>query len=222
MIQYYLAIILSIAALVGATLHVRASLLGLSGRVAVPRPAVMALVVLIALLAPEPVDPYYKGGILFGLLVSLVADGLATIPGNPRITVVGLLLIAYFVYLTVFASETALGWPTPWLLALILYGALLYWQIAPGLREMKGTILLYMALLGLMTWQALEMALFHGQVWSALAFTGAIGLVLASSIEGFSTYRTAIRGGTSYAVAAYLIAQWLLAASVWGGAIIPT
>lgn len=221
MIQYYLAIILSIAALVGATLHVRSSLLGLSGRVSVPRPLVTTLVVIVALLAPEPVDMNYKAGILFGLLVSLVADAFATIPGNPRITVLGLLLIAYFVYLATFASETAFGWPTPWLLVLLLYGALLYWQIAPGLREMKITILLYMAMLGLMTWQALEMALLHGQPWSALAFTGAICLVLASSIESFNTFRTPIRGGTAYAVAAYLIAQWLLAASVWGGALLP-
>jgi uncharacterized membrane protein YhhN len=214
----YLAALLSVAVLVVTIVLTRTELRASGGRMMPMRPLATLLIMLIAILAPAPVSPFFKGAIVLGLALSLVADAFLLMASTPLIVGVALNLIVYLLYCVAFASRTVLQWPTLWLLLLLLYAAFWYRLLAPSLREIKGDVIAYMVILFLMSWQALEMGLQAGGWWAYVALLGALLLVLADSLRGLIQFRGPVKGGAPVALSVYFVAQWLIAVSVWGGA----
>ena len=158
----------------------------------------------------------YKGAILLGLIIATVGIALNAIPGTPVYAGLGHFLVAFFLFFVAFGTETHLDWPSPWGLLIIAYCGALYWVVAPSLREQRGAVIAYMALLGMATWRGLEMWLQDGSVWSGFALLGIGLLALASSLAAFDRWRAPVRWQRTITLLTAYAGQWLLAWSVWG------
>lgn len=217
----YVVGLLSLAVLVTAVILIRATLQPTAERTMPLRPVATLLIMLIAIVAPMPVSPFFKAAIILGLALSLVADAILVTASSPPIIGVAISLIVYLLYWAAFASQTAWQWPTPWLLLLLIYAVLWYFQVAPYLREVKGDVIAYMIFLFFMCWQALELSLQTRDIWAVAALVGALLLALTDSLRGLAHFRDPAKGGliknsAPLALSTYIVAQWLLAISLWG------
>ncbi|RIK43933.1 MAG: hypothetical protein DCC55_04080 [Chloroflexi bacterium] len=217
--QFYLALFFTASALVTSVLHLWPVALRVRPQPQLYAPLTLALVALVALLAPEPVALFYKGAITFGLLLALLALLFLTLPGTPSAVGFAHLLIVFFVYFLAFAAEIGWRWPTPGVVLVLGYAALIYWLLAPHLAELWGTVAGYLVLLSAMLWAALEMWAQAGQTWALLGLAGALLLVIAGSVLAIHTWRSPFRHAQTLATLAFYAGHGLVAWSAWGGAL---
>lgn len=180
------------------------------------QPLTLTLIVLIALIAPAPVSVYYKAAILLGLLLTLLGNAFALLPGTPPVVQKAHWLLAIVLFTTAFAALHPAKWPTPWLLLLLLYGGGIAWLIAPRLAELQITLLIYGILLLLMGWQALEAVVTVDQLWGLLPFFGALCFLIADSLQALHHFYRTLPQIKILQPTFLLLGQLLLALSVWG------
>jgi uncharacterized membrane protein YhhN len=215
--QLYLAIAFSIAAVITAVLHIQPTLLRAADRPYLYGPLTVLCLAIVALLAPVPLTLFYKGAMLFGLLVTGIGVLLLTLPGMPPAAGLAHLLIVYLVYFWAFAAQSQLRLPTFWVLFVPLFGGVLYLQIAPRLFELRGAVLAYLTLLLLICWQAVELWAQTGTRWAGLGLAGAIFLLAANTFLLLDAFRTPIRGAQTLIAVCFYLGHLLLAWSTWGG-----
>jgi hypothetical protein len=214
--QFYFALVLTAAALVAWVLLLRlpanASRTNALGLVLAP----LAAAWLVALLPPASDNLFYKGAVVLGMLLALLALAFQQSKFLPSYAAHAHLLITYTLYGLAFASQTQ-GWPTPWAILLIAVAGLLYYWLYPTLFEQWPAVAIYALLLFLATWQALELALQQPNGWMGwAALAGMILAIIATLLEAQARFRP-IR--PSWAVATtpvFLMAQLIIAWSVWG------
>lgn len=215
--QLYLALFFSIATLISIGLVLGPTRFRVPPRPELYGPLTLVLITIVALLAPIPVAPLYKAGIVLGLLLALLAEVMRTLPGTPPAVSQAFLLLTYFVYLLAFAGPVVGGWPSPWGLLIPLYGGLLFWQLdRRQLAELQGSIIGIGVLLGLVTWQALELWTQTLARWAGFGLLGVLLIVIANSVLAWIMFRKPWRYGHSVALVAYYLGQLVLAWSVWG------
>ncbi|HMN31670.1 MAG TPA: hypothetical protein PKE45_26210, partial [Caldilineaceae bacterium] len=127
--QLILAFVLTVAALVVATLFIRPGVARQPAQPMLYAPLGMALLAVVALLAPTPLDFVHKGAIVLGLILALIAVVFFSLEGTPPVVGFAQMLITYMLYFVASAVLTAWGWPTPWELVVLLIAGLLYWQL---------------------------------------------------------------------------------------------
>jgi len=179
-------------------------------------PAVLACLFIAAMLAPQPLSHLYKAAVLLGLLVAILAALMHAVPGMPGYASVAGFFVIVPVYLIAFASAHPLAVPTLWVLVVIAWVAALIWKLRTRPPEERYTLVALVTLAGLMLWQALEMWVHSGQVWSILGLAGALLLAAGGTLHLVHHMVTPIRGGGLLAVAAFYLSQGLIAWSVWG------
>lgn len=226
MIAFYVAVVLTVAALAALVLFVRppqtdqtAPATQTAEAATNSLPYALGVVVasfLIALIAPEPVSPFYKGAILLGMVLTLIAAGLSFSRFLPDYAAHAHLIWVYWIYFLAFTAHTRWQLPTPWALLILVGLGILYWQLGRALREVWWAVLIYALILALTGWQALELVVQNGAVvwtWAALA-----GIVLAAgahTLQAIHSYRRPLTG-LPVAQIAFLLAQTALGWSVWG------
>lgn len=215
-IQFYIAIALSVAVAVGAVLQVLTRLPLRADRRSIFAGVTLAGILIIALLAPTPVNIIYKGAILLGLVIATIGLVLIAVPGTPVYAGLGHFLVAFFLFFIAFSTEVDPQVPTPWGLFVVAYCGVLYWLLAPTLRELRGAVMLYMVLLGFVVWRGLDMWIENGGLWSGLALMGIGTLALASSLAAYDRWRTPVAWQRTVTILAIYAGQWLLAWSIWG------
>lgn len=216
----YLGLFLSVATLISIGLALWPTLFRVPPNPGLYGTLGLVLIMLIALLAPLPVSPLYKAGIVLGLLLALLAEGMRTLLRTPAAVSQGLLLITYFVYLLAFGDPGSGGWPSPWGLLIPIYGGLLFWQLdRQQLRELQWSLVGIGVVLGLVTWQALTLWSQTLTRWAGFGLLGILLIVLANSVLVWTKFRTPWRQGDTVAHIAYYLGQLLLAWSVWGASV---
>lgn len=217
MIAFYVALVMTAAALAAAAMLIW------------PRPApegtdksliyvsaAVTLSFLIALLAPQPVSAFYKGSILLGLLITLLATGLLFSHFLPDYAAHAHLLWVYVIYFTGFTAHTRLQLPVPWVLLVIAAAGILYWQLSRYLAEVWGAIIAYGLILALTAWQALELVAQNGAaLWTWAALLGIVLAISAHTLQAIQRYRHPLTH-LPVAQVTFLLAQTALAWSVWG------
>lgn len=217
MIHFYVMLLLLIGVLATAIRYFWDEYSGAEmGTRAYFQPVALALIWVIALIAPTPVSVYYKAAILLGLLLTLLGNILALLPGTPPAVPKAHWLLAVALFTTAFAALHPAKWPTPWLFLLLLYGGGIAWLIAPRLAELQITILVYGLLVFLMSWQALEALVVVDQGWILLPFVGALLLMFADSLQALHQFYRTLPATKMLTPALLLLGQLLLALSVWG------
>jgi uncharacterized membrane protein YhhN len=215
----YIAIALTAGALVAWVMAVRKPATAPKSERLALMLAPLAAAWLVALLTPASDHTFYKGAIALGMLLSIIGVALAESGFLPGYVAHAHLLWTYTLYAYAFSSRTS-GWPTPFVLLLLIAAGLLYYWLYPSLRELWSSAAIYGLLIFLATWQALELALQQDATswmgWAALA--GMLLITIATLLEAQGTFRPP-RARPQWANAAlpiFLIAQLAIAWSVWG------
>lgn len=177
------------------------------------KPLTMLLIIGVALSAPEALSPTYRALIVAGLIASLLGDVLLIFPER---FVPGLVsfLIAHLIYIVAFSQTTA--GPAPWVLLVpfAIFGALVLWRLWPHLGELRPAVLIYVAVILIMAWQAASRWQASRQRAELLAALGAYLFVASDTVLAFERFRGGWRSAPFWVLSLYFSAQWLIALSV--------
>jgi uncharacterized membrane protein YhhN len=178
--------------------------------------APLAAAWLVALLPPASGNLLYKGAVVLGLLLALLAVLLDQSKFLPGYVAHAHLLLTYALYALAFSAQTS-GWPTPFALILPAVAGLLYTWLYPTLFELWSAVALYALLLLLASWQALELAVQQPSGWMGwVAFAGMLLAVVATLLEAQARFRALRPTWAAAALPVFLLAHLAIAWSVWG------
>lgn len=179
------------------------------------KPLMMVGIILIALLADDPVSPSYHVLILLGLLASLAGD-VCLMFEDDRWFLVGLVsfLIGHIFYIAAFTIEGDASAPFWYIVPFAIYGVLILRWLWPNLGEMKGPVMMYVFVILIMAWQAANRWIELKETTTLLAMTGAYLFVLSDSVLAIERFRGTWRTARILVLGAYFTAQWLIALSV--------
>jgi len=212
--RFYLTGLISLSSLVTGAVHIWADYTDNTERSYVFKPLTMGLILLVAIMAPQPISLFYKGAILTGLTLALMGDIFLMLPGRVLIVGLGLFLWTHILYFYAFASLTAWRLPTYWVIPLVAYAFVMYRVLNPHLREMRIPVLIYGGAILLMTWQAIELYVQTGAWWALSALVGAILFTISDSVLAFDEFRRSVRGASIIVLSTYYLAQLLIALSL--------
>lgn len=178
--------------------------------------ASLAAAWLVALLTPAPNNLLFKGAVVLGILLAMIALALRQTKLLPGYAAHAHLLITYALYALAFSAQTS-GWPTPLALLLVAVAGLIYYWLHPFLFELWITVAVYVLLLFLATWQALELAMQQPSAWTAwAALVGMLLATIATLLEAQARFRAFRPTWANAAIPVFLIAHLAVAWSVWG------
>ncbi|HEX8651363.1 MAG TPA: lysoplasmalogenase [Pyrinomonadaceae bacterium] len=207
-------VVLTLLALVSAALCIRAESTGTRRDVYIFKPLTMVWIIMIALLEKNPVPSSYKYLILAGLVCSLMGDIFLMLPSDRFIPGLLSFLFAHLFYIAAFSSGKPQLYALWYAIPFLVYGGVMLWLLFPHLGRMKLPVIIYMLVILVMAWRALNMWRETEQVWSELAFFGALLFTVSDSILALNRFRGRIDYSEFYILSTYFTAQWLIALSV--------
>ena len=180
------------------------------------KPLTTALIILFALLLPATAAASYKLLVVLGLLCSLAGDVFLMLPQDRFIPGLVSFLIAHLFYIAAFTR--GVGFDLAWwpLLLYLLYGGVMLTLLWPRLGAMRVPVLVYMAVILIMGWQALARWLTLGTLAAGLAAVGALLFVISDSVLALDRFRGRFVMARLLVLSTYFAAQWLIAWSVGG------
>ena len=235
MIHFYVALALTVGALVALGMAVRdhvrwkqsvrlleAANLNVPISTTAPNPLrllVYLLAIVIALIAPLPPGILYKASVGFALVLFLLMELLMTIPGTPAILRSGTNSAVYFVLWLGFSATTGGALWSLWGLVALLpvaLAVLYWWLIRKQLGYLQITIVVYMVNASLVLCFAAALFATQPALWSLFGLLGALILVGADAVRGWDRFRRPLRNGERTQLLCLLVATLLLAWSTWG------
>ena len=213
--------ILSLFMLLSASLHIRAEYRGHAGRSISSSRSQPLLIIVVALTATDPVSPFYQTMIVVGLIFSLGGDVFLMLPSDRFIWGLVSFLIAHLFYIIAFIYPGGIIL-SPIILALYLvYGAVMVRQLWPHIGGLRIPVLIYMTVILVMGWQALERWSLSADQRRLLAAIGATLFVISDSALALDRFRSRFASARLIVLGTYFSAQWFLALSVndqqWSG-----
>ena len=208
-----LILFLSLLVIVSALLHLRAEVYGPRRNIYLFKPLTMVFIILIALQTKHNVSPFYKYAIVGGLLFSLAGDIFLMLPTDRFIAGLVSFLLAHLFYIAAFTFEDAHAPNFLYAIPFLVYGAVMLRILLPGLASMKAPVMIYMLVIIVMAWQALNRWAGTAEQGSALAFAGALLFVASDSLLAVNRFKKRIRGAQAFIMSTYFMAQWLIALS---------
>src|SRR5581483_3314723 len=201
--------ILIAAAAASAVTHIYAEYAGRRRVVYIAKPLTTTLLIVAAALAHG--DPAYQRPILAGLLFSLAGDIFLMLPRDHFIAGLISFLIAHIAFL----NGTRLGQrpllALPLLLAALAVLTLLWSRLGP----LRIPVVVYVAALTTMAWQALVRAAAMPSAFTMMAAIGACLFVVSDGVLAIDRFRIRFRAAQAVIMSTYVAAQALIAISVW-------
>jgi uncharacterized membrane protein YhhN len=180
------------------------------------KPLATLLIIGIALLAAPHAEPGVARWILAGLVFSLAGDVLLMLPQDRFAAGLASFLVAHLCYIAGFSHGVGFG-RSPWLLVPLLVAAgLVYRRLSPKLGALRAPVLVYMAVLMAMAWQALARAIALPGLGPSLAAAGACLFVVSDSVLALARFDRKRAGSQAAVYGTYFAAQWLIALSLAG------
>jgi len=173
------------------------------------KPLATSLIILMALLIPNPVSAFYKYMILSGLMFSLFGDVFLMLPTDRFIMGLASFLIAHLFYIAAFSFTGSFSKSFLCLIPFLIFGIFIFGMLRPHLGNLKLPVLVYMLAILVMAWQALNR---FPESW--LAFLGALFFIASDTILAIDSFKTKFRHARFYVLTTYFIAQWLIAFSI--------
>src|SRR5215216_6442804 len=208
-------LLLTILALISASLDIVAVYHWPPAFVYVFKPLTMVFIILIAALAREPDYYVYQRMIVLGLCFSLVGDVFLMLPWD--LFIAGLLsfLVAHLLYTGAFIYMTGRISSLLYAVPFFLYGGVMMWILLPRVGgAMKLPVMIYMAVILAMAWQAVNRWIVTRQKGSLLAAIGAILFVASDSMLAINRFASPFPESSLFVMATYFVAQWLIAISI--------
>ncbi len=212
-------IILTIPIVISAAITISADYQNTRRVVYVFKPLTTLLILLVALLAPAPIDPLYQGLIVAGLILSLAGDVFLMLPGNTFVPGLLSFLVAHLCYIGAFVSEAGLRaslWFVPCAVFFVIFMRLLW----PHTGALRVPVVAYGAVITAMMWQAIERAstlpaALGAALGAALsAAIGAVVFVLSDSALAWNRFVKPFRAAQALVLSTYWAGQLLIALSV--------
>jgi uncharacterized membrane protein YhhN len=206
---------LSLFALLTATVHIWADYHGPRWLVYIAKPATTTLILLVAVLARQPVSMAYQWLIVVGLLFALAGDIFLMLPADRFLAGLVSFLLAHLWYIGAFGAAL-LGWSLSWWgLAVVLFAAGVYLVLQPDLGALQWPVLFYMAAISFMAWLAITLFVQRGEAWALSAAAGAGLFVISDATLAINRFRKPFRSAPLLVLGSYYLAQWLIALSVY-------
>ncbi len=180
------------------------------------KPLTMAWIILIALLANDPLPIAYHVLIVAGLLASLAGDVFLMLPSDKFVHGLVSFLIAHILYITAFTVESGGATPIWYIIPFVAYGAIMLRWLWPHLGAMKRPVIVYVGIILIMAWQAANRWLVTDQRSALLALIGAYLFVTSDSALAVERFRGTWRSAPFWVLSTYFTAQWLFALSIYG------
>ena len=152
------------------------------------KPLTTLLIIWMALSGPAATPPLYKWLIIIGLIFCLGGDVFLMLSQKYFIAGLVSFLIGHLLYIAAFVTDGGINLALLWLIPLLVYGAIFYRVLAPGLGKMQRPVIAYILVILMMAWQA-------GGRWSAvgsasalLAAIGAALFVISDSVLAYGRF----------------------------------
>lgn len=205
--------LLSALVLVSALLHLVSERYGPRRAVYLFKPLTIVLIILVAAGAENSVSHFYKYAIIAGLVFSLAGDIFLMLPRDRFVEGLASFLLAHLCYIAAFTFEGGGERRLLYAVPFLLYGGLMLRVLLRGLGRMKAPVIVYMVVIMLMAWQALNRWAGTGQEGSGLALSGALLFVVSDSILALNRFRRPFASAQLFIMGTYFMAQWLIALS---------
>jgi uncharacterized membrane protein YhhN len=205
--------LLILGTLVSGGLHIRAEYWGPRLHCYLFKPLTTTLILLLAWQQPNPITPFYRYAIVGGLALSLLGDVWLMLPTDRFLQGLVSFLLAHLFYIAAFAAQS--NFSSLWsLLPFLVYGVFILRWLWPTLGKLKGPVMLYMAVILIMGWQAWGQWQQTGQLRALWALCGALLFILSDSVLAFDHFRQRFPAARFVVLSTYYLAQLLIAASV--------
>ena len=214
--QVYFAALLMIVALALGGVEFVPSLKRRLGQTDQLLPVALTCLWLVALLAPQPVSPFFKAAILLGLLTALLAALFYKLPGMAPYVALAFVCLMHIFYFVAFASTHPFGLPTLWILLPIAWAGAAYWLLHGRVHEEWGALIGLIALTALMLWQAFAMWTYNGGLWAILGLAGALLLAVAGTLLLVNHTRRGLPRAWLIVSLVFGLSHTLISWSVWG------
>jgi uncharacterized membrane protein YhhN len=201
------------AAVVSAILHIRAEYLGPDWLIYTTKPLTTTLLIVLAAVAPAA-DPQYQRLVVIGLLLSLAGDVFLMLPGDRFIAGLLSFLLAHIAYILAFTRGTHLGEKPLLLLPYLVLAACVLAFLWPGLGRLRLPVIVYVAALVTMAWQASVRAAVLPSPATIAAAAGAFLFVVSDGVLAINRFRVTFRAAQIVIMSTYVAAQTLIALSV--------
>jgi uncharacterized membrane protein YhhN len=178
------------------------------------KPLTTVLILLLALLLPDPVAPWYRALIALGILFSLGGDVFLMLPRDAFVWGLASFLVAHLFYIAAYLSRA--GFQANWLLLapFVLYGAALLYLLLPHAGAVRIPVILYAVVLMAMGWQAAAVWWALRDTAALLAMAGALLFIASDSILALDKFRAPIAQRDLLIMSTYYGALLLIAWSV--------
>lgn len=205
--------LLTLLVLLSAIICIRAKYKKLQNHLLIFKPLTLILILLIATVFPA-IEPSYKIFIVSGLLFSLLGDTFLIFPEQHFKKGLIVFLIGHICYIIAFTVSTGFHF-TSWIFLPITVVGILYLRIIlPYSGKMKIPIIIYVIIIMIMGWVAIER--FHNDpiLRTILPAIGAILFMISDAVLALNKFRKPFFSAELIILSTYFTAQWFLAVSV--------
>ena len=206
-------LVLSVLAAASGAIEIAAQYLGPRTIVYIFKPLTMVFIIGIALIRASKRDSY-RYLIVAGLCFSLAGDIFLMLPSDQFVFGLVSFLVAHILYIGAFRTRPTSLLSILFGLACVAYGFVMLWFLFPNLGDMKLPVLIYVAVVLLMAWQALCRWAEERSRGAALAAIGAILFVASDSMIAIDRFNGRFRLAGALIMTTYFAAQLLIALSV--------
>ena len=206
-----LAWFLTCLAALSGTLHVWAHYAGRKRLVYLFKPLTVTLLLVMVLAATGvSAAPRYQAAIAAGLACSIAGDVFLMLPGDRFLPGVASFLLAHLAYLVAFTTGSSLGSPVL-IVPYALLGGVTLAAVWRGLGSMKVPVIVYVAVIVAMAWQAMTRMAVVGSTGAVLAAQGATLFVVSDATLAVNRFRKPFPSAQALIHATYYAAQALIA-----------
>ncbi len=177
------------------------------------RPLTMTIVIGLVIEAGKSAAPAYRIAVAAGLAASLVGD-LFMMPRRKRFTAgLAAFLVAQAFYTFAFLSGLRLRFAPVPALAILVYGAVLFAILYPGLKGLRVPVLVYILAISAMALAALERYIRIGGTPALAACAGAFLFLVSDSVLAVDRFVKPFQAAQAVILSTYFAAQALIALS---------
>ena len=210
-----LSFVLAGLGLVAGALAIAADARGRRTAVYVSRPAAIVFLMLAALLkSPAAAPPPYRVFILAGLAASLAGDVFMILPRKRFAAGLAAFLCAQLCYGYAFWKFPVHLVSSAILLPFLVFALLVFRAVAPAAGRLKLPVLVYVAAITGMAWQAADRFVYLGGAAALAAFAGALLFLASDAALAWNRFVRPIGRAQLIILGTYIPAQALIALSV--------
>jgi len=177
------------------------------------KPLTTILIILLAFTLEPTYSFQYKNLLIIGLIFSLMGDIFLM---SERFLLPGLIsfLCTHFLYIWIFFIETK-SVDMAWFgIPLIIVGGVFYKFLFSHLGKLKLPVLIYLSVIILMGWQAIQLNAYLGTISTLLAMMGSILFIVSDASLALNRFVKPLPQAQLIVLGTYYVAQWCIANSI--------